>query len=625
MIISKTIINCNMKKLLLCLLILQPLWVLAQSADQAESIKQDPNYLYGEGFGDTEAAADQAAMQNLMSKISVQIEADFRIDEREVTGTDGNTAQSAVQNVVRTYSRGTLKNTGSIIIAAAPKAQVLRFIKRSDLDRMFKDREELIMSYVYSARNAEKRGRLDTALRSYYWASCLLKSMQHPSEVKIEIDGMRFPLTMWIPEQMRNIMSDIKAEVTKVDGQEVSLMFKYNDKPVTSLDFHYWDGQDWSNIFSAKDGMMQVELRPGVSADKVQLQYEYEYRGQMRQEPDLEAVMHIFKRVAYKEANTTISGANKAVQKQALAEYQQAIQNMSVATHAVEVAQPKNYLKDVNMIVSAIKAKNYASVRTYFTDEGYDMFDKLVHYGNATVMGNPSLKFYQLGDRTICRSVPMRFTFKNNNRAFVEDVTFTFNKDQKIESVAFGLDKAARDDIFNREAAAWNDSVRMVIATFLENYKTAFALKRLDYIQSIFDDDAIIIVGHVTKQAKKGGDGGKYIDNQLVKYTRQDKKTYLANLEKSFSSNQFINIRFADNEVKKMGKGGETYGIQIHQDYYSSTYGDTGYLFLMVDLNEIDQPIIKVRTWQPHRDPNINGNFDKDDPYYGLIYGGNFD
>ena len=44
----------------------------------------------------------------------------------------------------------------------------------------------------------------------------------------------------------------------------------------------------------------------------------------------------------------------------------------------------------------------------------------------------------------------------------------------------------------------------------------------------------------------------------------------------------------------------------------------------MVDLNDIDQPCIKVRTWQPKRDPNINSSFDKSDRYYGLIYGGNF-
>lgn len=40
-------------------------------------------------------------------------------------------------------------------------------------------------------------------------------------------------------------------------------------------------------------------------------------------------------------------------------------------------------------------------------------------------------------------------------------------------------------------------------------------------------------------------------------------------------------------------------------DYYSSTYGDKGYLFLMVDINDPENPIIKVRTWQPERDPNF--------------------
>ena len=614
-----------MRKLLLCMLMVAPLWAMAQVNEQAEAIKADPNYLWGQGYGENVKEADQGALSDLMSKISVQIESDFTIDEREVNTNEGNDSHSTVQNVVRTFSQGTLKNTQNIIISEAPQAVVVRYVKRSELDKAFKEREELIMSYVYSAMNAEKVGRIDAALRSYYWASCLLKSMPNASSVKMSIDGMKFPLTMWIPEQIRTVMSQIKSEITKIDGQEISLLFTYKDKPVTSLDFHYWDGREWSNIYSAKDGMMQVEMLPGTSTDKLQLQYEYEFKGQMRLDQELEKVMHIFKSVPYKEATTTIQAGKKSEQKQALATMQMAVQNMSVATHAVAVAQPKDFVKDVNMVISAIKTKNYAAVETYFTPEGFEMFDKLVHYGNATVMGNPQLKFYQLGDRTICRSVPMRFTFKNNNRAFVEDVTFTFNKEQKIESVAFGLDKAARDDIFNRDAAAWNDSVRMVIATFLENYKTAFALKRLEYIRSIFDDDAIIIVGHMTKQAKKGGENAKYIDNKLVKYTRMDKNTYLNNLEKSFKSNQFINIRFTDNEVKKMGKGGDTFGILIHQDYYSSLYGDTGYLFLMVDLNEVDQPCIKVRTWQPHRDSNINGNFAKDDPYYGLIYGGNFD
>ena len=45
----------------------------------------------------------------------------------------------------------------------------------------------------------------------------------------------------------------------------------------------------------------------------------------------------------------------------------------------------------------------------------------------------------------------------------------------------------------------------MILISFLENYKTAYALKRLDYISSIFDDDALIITGRVLKNVKIHG------------------------------------------------------------------------------------------------------------------------
>ena len=616
-----------MKKWIIIVACLLPMWAMAQDVtEEVNRIKADHNtYLYGEGYGETEANADKEAMANLMSKISVQVSSDIEINEQQVNTAEGIDATSVVESVVKTYTAGTLKNTQSIIVTPAPKAYVVRYIKKTEIERVFKAREELIYDYLRGAKEAEKVYRIADALRYYYWASCLLMSMQHPQEIRYMIDGEMHLLASWIPEQIRGILSRLKAEVTKIEDQEVSLLFTYQGKPVTNLDFCYWDGMNYSNLCSVNNGVSQIEMRPGADTGKLKLQYEYAFESQMQQVPELKQLMQIFKRIPYRESDVTVVAGKKAEQKRAMEVYQASVATAGAATHAVVVEQPKEYTKTIDKIITAIKTKNYASVKDEFTDDGYEMFDKLLHYGNATVLGNPQLNFYQMDERVVCRSVPMRFTFKNNNRTLIEDVTFTFDDDEKIESVAFGLDKAARDDIFNRDAAAWNDSVRMVIATFLENYKTAFALKRLDYIRSIFDDDAIIIVGHMTKQAKKNMENGKYIDNQLVKYTRMDKNTYINNLERSFKSNQFINIRFTDNEVKKMGKGGQTYGILIHQDYYSSTYGDTGYLFLMVDLNDIEKPIIKVRTWQPNRDPNINGNFSKNDPYYGLIYGGNFD
>jgi len=616
-----------MKKWIIIVACLLPMAAMAQDVtEEVNRIKADRDtYLYGEGYGETEANADKEAMANLMSKISVQVSSDIEINEQQVNTAEGIDATSVVESVVKTYTAGTLKNTQSIIVTPAPKAYVVRYIKKTEIERVFKAREELIYDYLRGAKEAEKVYRIADALRYYYWASCLLMSMQHPQEIRYMIDGEMHLLASWIPEQIRGILSRLKAEVTKIEDLEVSLLFTYMGQPVTNLDFCYWDGMNYSNLCSVNNGVSLIEMRPGADTGKLKLQYEYAFESQMQQVPELKQLMQIFKRIPYRESDVTVVAGKKAEQKRAMQVYQASVATAGAATHAVVVEQPKEYTKTIDKIITAIKTKNYASVKDEFTDDGYEMFDKLLHYGNATVLGNPQLNFYKMNDRVVCRSVPMRFTFKNNNRTLIEDVTFTFNDDDEIESVAFGLDKAARDDIFNRDASAWNDSVRMVIATFLENYKTAFALKRLDYIQSIFDDDAIIIVGHMTKQAKKNMENGKYIDNQLVKYTRMDKNTYIKNLERSFKSNQFINIRFTDNEVKKMGKGGQTYGILIHQDYYSSTYGDTGYLFLMVDLNDMDQPIIKVRTWQPNRDPNINGNFSKNDPYYGLIYGGNFD
>ena len=73
-------------------------------------------------------------------------------------------------------------------------------------------------------------------------------------------------------------------------------------------------------------------------------------------------------------------------------------------------------------------------------------------------------------------------------------------------------------------------------------------------------------------------------NNQILKKNRYTKDQYLNNLSRCFASNEYINVRFANNDVVKLAKGGELYAIQIAQDYYSTNYGDKGYLFLMVDI-----------------------------------------
>lgn len=214
-----------------------------------------------------------------------------------------------------------------------------------------------------------------------------------------------------------------------------------------------------------------------------------------------------------------------------------------------------------------------------------------------SILNSDKLAFYALGDEVWCRGVPMAFSFKGNSRRFVEDVVFTFDSKSLISNLSFSLGRTASKDISGHEN--WPEEARLILIDFLEVYKTAYALKRIDYISSIFDDDALIITGRVLKNA---GGFNEFGNNQYVKLTRQNKETYIKNLSKVFSANEYINIQFSDCEVMKLGNSGQLYGIKIRQEYFSASYSDTGYLFVLVDLTDFKNPVIHVRTWQDSPD-----------------------
>ena len=625
-----------MKQLLCLFLLLLPYGMTGYAQEvnntKARQILNDASYLTGEGIAQTREEAVGNAIANLLSKVRTSVSASITERMQEQDNNGAITSESIVTSVLKSYTQGALRNTEEICLSTSPEFHIMVYMKRTEMDQIFSERVERVKDYVRSAVSAEEKGRIDNALRYYFWAYNLLSSVQTPGKVKFNYNGGDVYLQNWIPEQMREIFGKLSVKMGAYDKKsgEAELLVTYAEKPVTSLDFSYFDGTQWSNPTSAKDGMAQIELRPDAPVENVQVKYEYEYKEQARQDGELEMVINIFSDFPMPQANCIIKTGSKSDAKQTARQLAETVSNEGLLNNTNKVEKKHNdyavYLSTIEKVIEAIRDKNYGKIRQLFTPEGYQMFDQLVHYGKGMLIGNPSISFYQYQDKVVARSIPMKFSFKNNNRTFVEDLTLTFNAEKQIESLAFGLDQAAKNDIFNKSIGQqWNDDVRMTIATFLENYKTAFALKRLGYIESVFDDNAIIITGAYVKQARHNLENDKYIGNKYVKYNRMNKQSYLKRLKTIFGSNEFINVRFADNDIEKMGNGGELYGIQIHQDYYSSSYSDTGYLFLMIDMNNPSQPSIMVRTWQPERDPNVNSHFNRNDRFYGLFYGGNFD
>lgn len=578
---------------------------LSINAQSWDAIKSSSLYLYGEGYGTTVAEADKQALSDLISKIAINVSSVTNQSDNEKVDDGKLTSNSDFRSTIQTYSQATLTNTDRIILKNEPDAHVGRWIKKSEIQKIFESRKLKINSLIEMAEKAESNLKIDDALRCYYWAYILLKSLQNPNEMTHNDGNNSQLLSVWLPEKINNVLDNLNASVAKNNNDDVELYITYKGSPVSSVDYTYFDGMGWSNIYSAKDGTGVLELPSTAKLKQYNIKYEFEYRGQAHIDPEIESVINTIKSVPFKAAYVSIKNKPNATTAYA---YQS---ERSETNKKVELQQPKEgaekYALMMQKVADAVKSKNYDSADDLFSPEGLEVYNRLIKYGYAKVVGNPTYDIYQDGNSVVGRGLQMSFSFRNGVRkAFVEDLVFTFDKDDRISNIAFGLGHKAETDILSK--VVWSEKARKAIMDFLENYKTAYALKRLDYIKTIFDDDAVIITGRVVRKDPvmyKSPEGNAIIKNPVIKYNRQTKDEYIRNLARTFASNEFVNIRFANNDVIKMGKGGEMYAIQIAQDYYSSHYGDKGYLFLMVDINDPEHPLIKVRTWQPNKDPKF--------------------
>ena len=580
-----------------------------ENEKRACELQASSEYICGLGHGNTLKQASNDALAALSSQISTTVSSDFNYLVNSESNGDDVKESVKVDNIIRTYSHTTLRNAMELVIEDEPNATVLRYIKRSDLDKIFEQRRNKVLEYASNAQKYEKENKVADALSSYYAALALLRSLPDGSDMKIRLGFTEETLLM--PLIMKNVNDilnnvEIKTEAIEDDGDERTMIIniQYKGKPATNFNYTYYNGSRRSDICTAKDGTGDISIPKSLSISKLDIHAEYICEDEANYDRELRDVLDNTTPVPFRTAKMKLA-KDKEV-KAVAANVNTATASVmsapasSVPSTTMDDSKVSPYLVTMQKIELAIRQKSYEPIRDCFTAEGYDMFNKLVNYGKAKLLRAPVLQFQESGEEVICRSFPMSFSFSGNRRTFVEDVVFHLTKDGKVSEVAFGLNKPAVDDIMNR--GAWSDEARKVMINFLESYKTAYALKRLDYISSIFSNDALIITGSFVKSTGNKEVGPSNIKH--VKYTRQTKAQYMKSLKACFASNEYVNIHFADNIIRRSASNPNIYGIQIKQDYYSSSYGDTGYLFLLIDFKDVKAPLIHVRTWQPDKDPN---------------------
>ena len=574
------------------------------------------NYVWAVGAGKSLEEADSNAMSAL-STTSVFTSSAETLTNTNTTTNNGTHLETKYDSKSSSVSSIYLENVHREILADKDgMKRVLRYITRADWDARHKYLKSKIEEYIMTGKLCS-----DVAYKIQYftWAHILLQTYPNHEDPILADDGTS--AQSWLLKELRNILNNIEIYVAAIEHDKsnthypykVYLDFLYKDEPISDLCYSFFDGRGYVENESIKDGRGVVQIKDASSTLTIDI--DCLYKNLARQ---LDATVYLLidkgqfattldeghKTIDLKNGGIrpqkSVNTASSSVDSKVNEQLKMITDGYVEVSDKVESTRP--YTKIMEDITASIKKKGGTDIRAYFTDEAWSQYERIVSTGKPILARTPEYNFIKHDTITICQAIPLKLTF-SGNRSFVEDVVFRVNNNtHKIESVAYKLSVKTEQEIMSMD---WDDAARLTLITFLEDYRTAYCLEDINYIDKVFADDAYIIVGRVLKQStRKFSDSANYaFTTTKTLYSHQTKQQYIYNLRKSFNSKEFVNIRFEECNVAKgyYAKEG-IYAVQVKQLYYSNNYADEGILTLAIDMREDTHPLVRVRVWQDERD-----------------------
>ena len=141
-----------------------------------------------------------------------------------------------------------------------------------------------------------------------------------------------------------------------------------------------------------------IELPEGLKPKQYQIKYEFEYRGQAHIDKEIESVMNTVRSMPMKKAYASI----KAAKENEATDESVCIAQQPQTNAMLELPEEgcQKYLYAIQNVASSIRRKNYDVSDELFTEEGKSIYNKLIKYGSAQIVGTPGIKVYQDGDNS---------------------------------------------------------------------------------------------------------------------------------------------------------------------------------------------------------------------------------
>ena len=197
------------------------------------------------------------------------------------------------------------------------------------------------------------------------------------------------------------------------------------------------------------------------------------------------------------------------------------------------------------------------------------------------------------------RNIPLMMK-PTGEREFNEDeyqeAVISFDRQGDVESFYLSISMNLYMNVIKSNLELTDLRRRQLILDYVEQFRTAYNQKDINFLNQVFSDDALIITGKVIQQKHAEG-----FSTPKIQYNKQSKEQYIKNLRGVFARNNSIKVTFDEIEVMRHPVNPNFYGVTLLQGWTSGKYHDDGYLFLLWDFTNENAPQIHVRTWQPDK------------------------
>ena len=267
---------------------------------------------------------------------------------------------------------------------------------------------------------------------------------------------------------------------------------------------------------------------------------------------------------------------------------------------------------NLTVVINALGSGDLSAIQSAFTEDGYQTITGLlqkVKMENAMRTKETVLLILPAGGWEV-RDIKVKVDLGEtaDNKVAVASnpyqyLVFQLTPSGLIDDVRFAIEKPHWDAIVEQGKKLNDFARRQQILQTVEVFRTAYCEKDTAYLRKIYSDDALIIVGKVLKEKKDMPDYLEHstLGRDKIEFLKLSKQQYIAGLDTVFHRNAFVKVVFDSLEIIRHEKDTDLYGVTLKQNWYSSTYSDTGWVFLLWDFKDEKNPMIYVRSWQQER------------------------